>query len=172
MGDQPTYALGWRLSDAVRCDPAYRHRVTRGGVQGEGGRFQGRGQGGARVERLRWTTTLRPEALAILRAMADAQGMDRNEVVERLLFAADAGALRLTDGSAVDTGPADAVIGGRVSRPLADRLAAAAAAAGQTPSAWLRALLARALPVPGPGRPVRPGEPSRELLLPCDRSDP
>lgn len=73
--------LGWLISDAVRCDPAYRNRTTGGGVQGEGGRFASRG-----VKRLRWTTTLRPEALDVLREMAESQGISRNEVVEALLL--------------------------------------------------------------------------------------
>lgn len=77
---------GWLLSDAVRCDPAYRNRITGGGVQGSGGRFVGRGEGGVSVERRRWTTTLTPEALEVLRSMAEATGMNRNEVVEQLLL--------------------------------------------------------------------------------------
>jgi hypothetical protein len=77
---------GWQLSDAVRCDPAYRNRTTGGGVQGAGGRYIGRGANGASVERRRWTTTLTPDALEVLRNLADANGINRNEVVERLLL--------------------------------------------------------------------------------------
>jgi len=77
---------GWQLSDAVRCDPAYRDRVTGGGIRGTAGRFQGRGEGGASIERKRWTTTLQPAALEVLRQLADELGIDRNEVVERLLL--------------------------------------------------------------------------------------
>ena len=94
--DEGGWALGWILSDAVRCDSAYRHRVTGGGVQGAGGRYQGRGPGGASIDRQRWTTTLRPEAMAILRGMAEREHLDRNEIIERLLFAAAAGELQPT----------------------------------------------------------------------------
>lgn len=79
-------ALGWQLSDAVRCDPHYRNRITGGGIRGKGGRFQGRGEGGGSVARMRWSTTLRPDALEVLRELAAELGVDRNEVVERLLL--------------------------------------------------------------------------------------
>lgn len=82
---------GWQLSDAVRCDPHYRNRITGGGLRGGGGQFIGRGENGAPVDRRRWTTTLTPEALEVLRSLAEANGISRNEVVERLLL--DPGAL-------------------------------------------------------------------------------
>lgn len=129
-------ALGWQLSDAVRCDPSYRHKVTGGGIRGEGGRFQGRGERGASVERKRWTTTLRPEALDALRTLAEAHGIDRNEVVERLLLAP-------AELIADDPGPHHVVVSMRLSQRVADRLKAAAAAAGETPSSWARGLVAR-----------------------------
>jgi hypothetical protein len=131
---------GWKLSDAVRCDPAYRNRTTGGGVQGEGGRYVGRGENGARIDRRRWTTTLRPDALEVLRALAEANGIDRNEVVERLLL----NPAGLAAGN--DEGPATTVVSARVSDHLGRRIAAAAAAEGVKPSAWLRSTLARLLP--------------------------
>lgn len=85
--DHHVYALGWQLSDAVRCDPHYRNAITGGGFKGPDGRFQGRGDGGKKIKRLRWTTTLQPEAMEILREMALKFHLDRNEIVEQLLFA-------------------------------------------------------------------------------------
>jgi hypothetical protein len=123
---------GWHLSRAVRCDPPYRDLVTGGGVRGEGGRFTGRGEGGRSVERRRWTTTLRPEALEVLRELAERHGIDRNEVVERLLLV----------GRGDDAGPPAVMVSTRVSSALAERIAAAAAAVGQKPSSWLRSTLA------------------------------
>jgi hypothetical protein len=89
---------GWQLSDAVRCDPAYRNRVTGGGVQGTSGRFVGRGENGLSVERRRWTTTLTPDALDVLRTLAEANNLSRNEVVERLLLSRNAAALVVAGG--------------------------------------------------------------------------
>lgn len=136
--------LGWQASDAVRCDPAYRNRTTGGGVQsGDGGRFVGRGEGGTSIERRRWTTTLRPEALDILRELAECHGISRNEVVEALLLDPPS---RMKLAPVTDDAPPEVVVSTRISRPLRDRVESAAAAAEQSPSAWLRSLIASHLP--------------------------
>lgn len=131
---------GWQLSDAVRCDPAYRHRTTGGGVRGDGGQFIGRGKDGAPVDRRRWTTTLSPDALDVLRTLAEANGLNRNEVVEALLL--NPASL----SGAGDEGAATTVVSTRVSDRLAQRIADAAAAADQPRSTWLRTTLSRLLP--------------------------
>ena len=74
---------GWQLSDAVRCDPAYRNRATGGGLPGANGRYVATEKG---RHRLRWSTTLLPEALEILRTVAERENLHRNEVVEKLLM--------------------------------------------------------------------------------------
>ncbi len=133
--------LGWQVSDAVRCDPAYRHRQTGGGKRGGGGRFERRG-----AERRRWTTTLSEDALAALRERAERQGIDRNEVVEQLLLGAGpagpVGPVPLRKARAADPGPGVAVVSTRVSTGLASKVNEAAARAGMKPSTWLRCHLA------------------------------
>lgn len=131
---------GWQLSDAVRCDPAYRNRATGGGVRSEGGRFVGRGPNGASVERQRWTTTLTPEALEVLRTLAEREGINRNEVVERLLLAP------CSLGFGADDGPAEVTMTFKVSKALEQRVAAAAAVQGVKCSTWIRGAVARFFP--------------------------
>ena len=128
--------LGWQVSDAVRCDPAYRNRRTGGGRLGESGRFVSPTPDGRPVERQRITTTLRPEALAILREAAERDGISRNEVIERLLLG----------GGSLEKEPASHVVSTKASTELRDRIHAAAAKAGQTPSTYLRDLLGRVVP--------------------------